>query len=71
MFIKIFENTFSGEDSRLQYPNFSNKKIHDPQNRIRVEFENLVQNLGVIRNAVRNMEKRTQIYIEKCGRYVE
>ena len=40
-------------------------------NRIQVAFENLRQISGVIRNAVKSMEKKTRIYIEKYGKHVE
>ena len=41
------------------------------RNQIQPKFENLRQNPGVIRNAVRSMEKRTRTCIEKYGRHVE
>ena len=45
--------------------------MQELRNQIQVEFENLRQNSGVIRNAVRSMEKRTRICIEKYGKHVE
>ena len=41
------------------------------RNLIQVEFENLRQNPSVTDNAVRSMEKRARICIEKYGRHVE
>ena len=47
------------------------RDIQNLRNRLQIEFENLRQNPGVIRNTVRSMEKRTRICIEKHGRHVD